>query len=75
MKKSRRKRLDEKLVRKWLKNHAPKQVSKPHQKPQRLERWQILRQQQKRERQALAKPLLKGVWAGDRIKAQVMYEQ
>jgi hypothetical protein len=61
MKKSRRDRLDDDLARKWLAKHAPKQASKPNQKPQRLERWQIRRQEQQQDWRALAKPLLKGV--------------
>jgi hypothetical protein len=54
-------KLDDRLARKWLKNHSPKQASKPKQKSQPLERWQIRRQEQQQERRALARPLLKGV--------------
>ncbi len=60
MAKSRREELDDDLARKWLAKHAPKQALRSE-KRQPLERWQMFRQQQKQERQALAKPLLKGV--------------
>jgi hypothetical protein len=61
MTKSRRDRLDDDPARKWLAQHAPKQASKPKQKPQQPERWEMRRDQQKQERRALAKPLLKYV--------------
>ena len=71
MTQSRRKRLDDEIVRrerleddparKWLEKHAPNLKPKPKSKPQPLERWQICVRVQKQERRVLSKPLLKGV--------------
>jgi len=55
-----REKFDNKIGGKWLKKHAPKQLSKPIQR-QPLERWQIHREKQKQERQMLARPLLTSV--------------
>jgi hypothetical protein len=55
MTQSRRDKLDDNLARKWLEKNAPKP------KPQPLERWQTRVREQKQDRRALAKPLLKGV--------------
>jgi hypothetical protein len=52
---------DDKLGRWWLKKHAPMRALEPTPKPKRHEQWQIRRQEQKQERQALARPLLRGV--------------
>lgn len=57
----RRERLDDESARKWLKKHPPKKAPKPNSKARRRERWQILRQKQTQERQALARPLLTSV--------------
>jgi hypothetical protein len=51
----------ERLGDEWLRKYAPKQASTPKPKPRRLERWQIRGLEQKNERRALAKPLLRGV--------------
>ena len=56
-----REKLDDDLVRKWLEKHAPKPTPKSKPKPRPLERWQTRVRVQKHERRLLAKPLLKGV--------------
>jgi hypothetical protein len=56
-----RERRDNKRASAWLAKHSPKTKPKPKPKPQPLERWQIRVREQKQERRALAKPLLKGV--------------
>jgi hypothetical protein len=56
-----RQRRDNKRVSAWLAKHAPKDKPKPKPKPQLLERWQTRAREQKQDRRALAKPLLKGV--------------
>ncbi len=61
MTQSRRDKLDDNLARKWLEKNAPKPKPKPKPKPLPLERWQTRVREQKQDRRALAKPLLKGV--------------
>jgi hypothetical protein len=61
MTRSRRTRLDDDLARNWLAKHAQKQTPKPEPKRQSVERWQKHDRDWRRERRALAKPLLKGV--------------
>jgi hypothetical protein len=61
MTQSRRDKLDDDLARKWLKKNAPKPTPKPEPKRQPLERWQKRDREWKRERRALAKPLLNGI--------------
>jgi hypothetical protein len=56
-----RERRDDKRASAWLGKHSPNAKPKPKPKPQLLERWQIRVREQKQERRALAKPLLKGV--------------
>ena len=61
MTESRRDKLDDDRAREWLEKHAPMRALKPKPKLQRRERWQMRKQEQKREQLALKKPLLKSV--------------
>jgi hypothetical protein len=56
-----RERRDNKRASAWLAKHSLKAKPKPKPKPLPLERWQTRVREQKQERRALAKPLLKGV--------------
>src|SRR5260370_16583871 len=55
-----RERRDNKRASAWLAKHSLKAKPKPKPKPQPLERWQTRVREQKQDRRALAKPLLKG---------------
>jgi len=56
-----RERRDNKRASAWLAKHSLKAKPKPKPKPQPLERWQTRVREQKQDRRALAKPMLKGV--------------